>query len=226
MATDFFTKELSESYDERNANLSPIVENAHFLISLVLKQLPVDARVLCIGAGTGAEILSLAKAYPGFTFLGVDPSEPMLDVCRKRLEAEGIMDRCELIHGYANDVPGDEAFDAVLSVMVGHFVELGQRHEFYRSMVSRLKSGGCVVNCEISFDLDSPEFPQMLENWKQVQSLMGASAESLANLSDMLRSPLAVLPPSEVENHIRECGMQPVRFLQCFMIFGWYGTKT
>lgn len=90
MPTDFFTKELSQIYDERNARLAPIADSAHFLIHLVLKNLPARARVLCVGVGTGAEILSLAKAYPGFTFFGVDPSEPMLEVCRTRLAAAGI----------------------------------------------------------------------------------------------------------------------------------------
>lgn len=225
MPTDFFTKELSQAYDERNARLAPIAENAHFLIRLVLAHLPVHARVLCVGVGTGAEILSLAKAYPEFTFLGVDPSEAMLAVCRSKLAAAGLLNRCELLHGYADDVPAGECFDAALCMMVGHFVEPEQRCGLYRSMVSRLRPGGYVVNCEISFDLDSAEFPLMLENWKQVQSLMGASPESLGNLAQTLRAPLTVLPPRVVEDYLRQSGIVPVRFFQAFMIVGWYGVK-
>ena len=51
----------------------------HFLIGLVLKELPTDARILCVGVGTGAEIFSLAEEYPEWTFVGVDPSADMLE---------------------------------------------------------------------------------------------------------------------------------------------------
>lgn len=39
-----------------------------------------------MGVGTGAEILSLSSAYPEWTFVGMDSSVSMLDVCRARLE--------------------------------------------------------------------------------------------------------------------------------------------
>jgi tRNA (cmo5U34)-methyltransferase len=225
MPTAIFTKELSQAYDERNAKLAPIAENAHFLVRLVLKDLPVDGRVLCVGVGTWAEILSLTKSYPGLTFVGVDPSEPMLDVCRTRLSAAGILNRCELLHGYVEDTPAGETFDAALSMLVGHFVEPAERPGFYHSMVNRLKPGGHLVNCEISADMDSADFPLMLENWKQVQALMGASDESLANLAQTLRTALTVLSPSDVENLLRQSGVHPVRFFQSFMIVGWHGVK-
>lgn len=89
----------------------------------------------------GAEILSLAQAFPEWTCVGVDPAQGMLDVCREILAAAGVSGRCELVH-----------------------------------------PEGILVNTEISFDLDSKEFPSMLQNWKAVQQLMGATPESLANL--------------------------------------------
>jgi SAM-dependent methyltransferase len=78
---DFFNREASRAYDDKNSKLAPISENMHFLIRLVLKGLPPRSRVLCVGVGTGAEILSLFRAFPDWTFLGVDPSAEMLKVC-------------------------------------------------------------------------------------------------------------------------------------------------
>lgn len=225
-ATDFFTKELAQAYDERNRKLAPISENMHFLIRLVLKDLPVNSQVLCVGVGTGAEILSLARAFPQWSFVGVDPSESMLEVCRERLQEAGVLDRCKLIQGYIQEAPGGANFDAALSVLVGHFVKREERLSFYKEMVSRLKKGGSFINTEISFDLDSAEFPEMLKNWEQVQMLMGATPESLAKLPSQLREALTVLPNSEVEEFLRLSGLEtPVRFFQAFMITGWYGRK-
>src|SRR5690554_4011950 len=214
-------------YDERNRQLAPpIADNMRFLIRLILKNAPAHARILCVGVGTGAEILSLSDSFPEWTFVGVDPSIGMLDVCRERLTDAGVQDRCELIHGYVDDVPEGENFDAVLSILVAHFVKREDRLNFYQAMYSRLRADGILISSEISFDLDSPEFPLMLKNWETVQSLMGATPESLANLSVQLREMLSVISPIETESLLNQSGIHlPVRFFQAFMISGWYGIK-
>lgn len=222
---DFFTKEHSRAYDERNAKLSAISENMHFLIRLVLKDLPAKSRVLCVGVGTGAEIMSLAREYPEWTFVGVDPSQSMLDVCAERLRAAGFADRCKLVNGFVHDV-SDSDFDASLSVLVGHFVKRDERLAFYENLVHRLRSGGVVVDTEISYDLESTEFPSMLANWTKIQALMGGTSESLATLPQVLKEVLTVLPPTEIESLLLDAGVaKPVRFFQAFMITGWYGVR-
>jgi tRNA (cmo5U34)-methyltransferase len=213
-------------YDERNQSLAPIGDNMHFLIRLILKNAPVRAHVLCVGVGTGAEILSLANAFPEWTFVGVDPSIGMLDVCRKKLSNAGVLNRCELIHGYVHEVPPGENFDAALSILVAHFVKREDRLSFYQAMCSRLRTNGILINTEISFDLDSPEFPLMLKNWEAVQSMMGATPESIANLSLQLREMLSVISPKDTEDLLKQSGVHlPVRFFQAFMICGWHGIK-
>lgn len=225
--SDYFSKDASKSYDERNRKLAPIADGMHFLIRLALKELPPRARILCVGVGTGAEILSLAEAYPDWTFVGVDPAEGMLDVCRERLAKAGHGARVELIQGYVQDAPAGENFDAALSILVGHFVKRTERADFYGQMTKRLRPGGVLVNTEISFDLDSPEFSSMLPNWMRVQEMMGATPESLAQVPRLLREALTVLPPAETEKFIKESGIPvPVRFFQAFMISGWYGQKS
>jgi tRNA (cmo5U34)-methyltransferase len=222
---DHFT-EAASVYDERNRQLTPIVDNLHFLIRLILKDAPVRARVLCVGVGTGAEILSLSNAFPEWTFVGVDPSIGMLDVCRERLKQAGVLSRCELIHGYVHDVPQGENFDVALSIFVAHFVKREDRLNFYQAMCARLRTNGILINAEISFDLNSQEFPRMLKNWETVQSLMGATPESLANLAVQLREMLTVISPMETESILKQSDIHvPVRFFQAFMISGWYGIK-
>jgi tRNA (cmo5U34)-methyltransferase len=222
---NFFNQEMADAYDRRNSALTPISDNLHFLVRLVLADLPVDARVLCVGVGTGAEILSLAMAYPGWSFVGIDPSEEMLAVGRRRLDQAGVLHRCELLHGYAEDAPRD-GFDAVVSLLVAHFIKREDRRAFYSAIHDRLKPGGRFASAEISADLDAPEFPEMLEDWKQVQSLMGATPDSLAKLGGMMRDVLGVLPPAETEALWQAVGFRkPIPFFQAFMIRGWHATK-
>ena len=220
----FFNQEIADAYDRRNSALAPISDGLHFLLRLVLADLPADARVLCVGVGTGAEILALAKAYPGWSFVGVDPSEDMLAVGRHRLEQAGVLDRCELLQGYAEDAP--HGFDAAVSLLVAHFIKREDRHAFYSAIHERLNPGGRFASAEISGDLDAPEFPEMLEDWKRVQVLMGATPESLAKLGGALRDVLGVLPPAETEDLWRAAGFPtPVPFFQAFMIRGWHAVR-
>jgi tRNA (cmo5U34)-methyltransferase len=86
-AADHFNTEAARAYDKRNRALAPIADCMHFLIQLVLRQLPTTAHVLCVGVGTGPEILHLSRTFPNWTFVGIDPSASMLEVCRERQTA-------------------------------------------------------------------------------------------------------------------------------------------
>ncbi|WP_309627633.1 class I SAM-dependent methyltransferase [Brevundimonas sp.] len=221
----FFNQEIADAYDRRNSGLKPISDSLHFLMRLVLADLPAEARVLCVGVGTGAEILSLAEAFPRWTFVGVDPSAEMLGVGAHRLTEAGVMDRCDLIEGYVEDVV-ETGFDVVVSLLVAHFIRREARPAFYAAIADRLKAGGRFVSAEISGDLDAQEFPAMLADWKQVQTLMGATPDSLAKLEDGLRDVLGVLPAAETEALWRKAGFAlPVPFFQAFMIRGWHATR-
>lgn len=225
-SSDFFNKDMAQKYDERNSKLSRISEALHFLTGLALKDLPEKSRILSVGAGTGAEILFLAQTFPHWTFVASEPSIDMLNICRERLQQAGVAERCEFIHGYVQDVP-QKNFDAVITMLVAHFIPAQDRADFFKQMVDRLRSGGYLVNAEISFDLNSPEFPTMLKGWEAVQSLMGATPESLAALPTLLKEKLTLLPPEETATLLREQGIPlPVQFFQALMICGWYGKKS
>lgn len=223
---DFFTEELAKRYDERNRRLAPIGDSLHFLMRLVLEDSPTHSRVLSVGAGTGADILALAEAFPHWSFVAADPSLSMLNVCRERMQNAGLSDRCEFVHGFAHDVPERE-FDIAIALLVGHFVKHENRPSFYRDVVDRVRVGGCFLNAEISFDLSSEPYPFMIRNWQAVQKLMGATDESLKAVPQQLREVLTVLAPDEVDALLVASGIgTPVRFFQAFMISGWYGTRT
>lgn len=225
VSPNFFNREIAEAYDRRNSAVTPISDSLHFLTRLVLADLPFNACVLCVGVGTGAEILSLAMSNPGWSFVGIDPSEEMLAVARSRLEQAGVLHRCELLQGYAENVT-HYGFDAAVSLLVAHFIKREDRHRFYSAIHGRLRPGGRFVSAEISGDLDAPTFPDMLEDWKRIQSLMGATPESLAKLSDMMRDVLGVLPPAETEAMWEAGGFRkPVPFFQAFMIRGWHAAR-
>lgn len=227
-AEELFNATVAESYDERFQKISPIRENLNFLIRLVLEDLPEDARILCIGVGTGIEIVELAKAYPQWRFTGVEPSAHMLDVYRSKLSKCGLMDRCDLVHGYVSDLPPGGAFDAVLCLLVTQFVtENAKRQEMFDSMAEQLKAGGYLINAEISGDMSSAKFHNMFEKWKGMHRLAGATAPEADNMINALKEYVAVAPPAVIERYLESSGFsEPVQFYQSLLIHAWYARKT
>lgn len=72
------------------------------------------ARVLDLGTGSGAILLSLLAARPGATGLGTDLSEPALQVARRNAAAQGLADRAAFLR--ADWFDGlDGSFDLVVS---------------------------------------------------------------------------------------------------------------
>lgn len=224
---ELFGKKAAESYDARFEKIQAVNHCLHLLIRLVLDDLPEQASVLCVGVGTGADILGLAQARPRWRFTGIDPSEHMLAVCRQRLERQGLLPRCQLVHGHLADVPEEPRHDAVLCLLVSQFVtDRAQRRELFRGMGARLRPGGCLVNAEISGDMESPEFRSMAEKWKAMHRLTGASEEQAAGVIRALREHVAVEPPNVIEGYLRAAGLGlPVQFFQSLFIRAWYAGK-
>ena len=101
-------------YDE---TLPPHVTE-HYLekrTRFVLSCCPPPGRVLDVGCGTGA--LAARLAGIGYEVVGLDPSQGMLDVMRKRAP------EVEAVRGSATEMPfGDGEFDLSLSVATMHHI--------------------------------------------------------------------------------------------------------
>ena len=61
-------------YDKQWAGMAPIREALYLLLDALFIDLPADARILCVGTGTGAEIAHMAEGFPGWRFTALDPS--------------------------------------------------------------------------------------------------------------------------------------------------------
>jgi tRNA (cmo5U34)-methyltransferase len=82
-----------------------------------------SARILVVGVGgSGQEIVTGARLEPGWRYVGVDPSGPMLDKARTAVEGAGLAERAELILGRVEDLPEEPAFDAAMLIGVLHHV--------------------------------------------------------------------------------------------------------
>src|SRR5690606_38283221 len=79
-----------DQYDKNNSHFQSIHHNLQFLIKLVLSELPDTARVLCVGVGTGADLIDLATEKTKWSFVGIDPAESMLKTCEQKVKDKNL----------------------------------------------------------------------------------------------------------------------------------------
>lgn len=107
------------------------------------------ARILDVATGTGDLAIQLARAIPGAEITGVDLSEGMLDVGRKKVEDAGLAARITLEKADCLSLPfPDNNFDAItVAFGVRNFEHLEQG---YAEMARVLRPGGRLVVLELS----------------------------------------------------------------------------
>lgn len=215
------------TYDQRWSDLAPLNGALHLLAGALLSKLPPEASILCVGAGTGAEILYLAKRFPGWRFTAVEPSVPMLEVGRRRAEENGVVDRCVFHAGYLDSLPPGEPFDAATAFLVSQFiVDREARIRFFRGIAERLQPEGILVSSDVSGALAAPECQRLLEFWYALTAGAGASSEGLARMREAYVRDVGVLPQEEVRGIIGRGGFSPpVQFYQAGMIHAWYARR-
>lgn len=219
-----FDQAHAAAYDQRFAKLAPLREALHLLIGAVFADLPAEARILCVGAGTGHELIYLARKFPQWRFAVVEPSAPMLEVCRRKSEEYGIAPRCVFHEGYLDSLPPSEAFDAATSLLVSQFILTPEaRAGFFRAIAERLRLGGYLASADLASDTASANYRALLDVWLRLMRETGSPPEQIEKLRTTYGREVALLPLEQVSSIIASAGFEtPVLFLQTGLIHAWY----
>lgn len=152
-----------------------------------------DDTLIDLGAGTGTLALTLKRASPKATLIGVDPDPAQLDRARAKAEAAGLSIRFE--KSFADDLPiADGAATGVVSSLVLHHLNLTMKRATLAESYRVLRSGGRLVIA----DWAKPDDLLMRLAYLPVQVFDG-----FPNTNDNLRGLLPEL--------IREAGFVDVR---------------
>lgn len=217
----------ASSYDERWAKTAPIRDALHFLLEAVFSGLPANARILCVGAGTGEEMAYLAKRFPQWTFTAVEPSGAMLEACRNKAEKEGFLSRCNFHEGYLASLPAQDAFDAATCFLVSQFIlDQEARSAFFNSIAARLGPGGILASSDLASETDSKEYDALLRTWLNMMQVAGIPAAGLEQMRAAYTKDVAILPPARITSIIRSGGFDnPVMFYQAGLIHAWFSQR-
>ncbi|MBX3010194.1 MAG: class I SAM-dependent methyltransferase [Caldilineaceae bacterium] len=212
------------SYDQQWLRLAPINQGLYFLLEAIFAELPADARLLCVGVGTGNELLHLARRFPGWHFTAVEPSDGMLAVCRQRAEAAGIRARCTFHEGYLDTLPTEVRHDGATCFLVSQFmVDQAARTAFFQQIADRLKPHGLLASADLAAEVETDSYDALLRLWQRVMSPTDLSSEGLRRMQAAYARDVAVLPPATVATIIQAGGFTaPVPFFQAGLIHAWF----
>ncbi len=218
---------MASGYDGKLARMAPISNGLHFLLESVLAELPQEARILCVGVGTGTELIHLAGVFPGWRFTAVEPSGAMLGICRKRIDEVGLSSRCRFHDGYLESLPPEEMHDAATCFLVSQFILDAQaRSDFFGQIANRLVPGGILANSDLSADVESEDYDALLAVWQRVMDTSTVTAEGLESMKSGYAKDVAILPSVAVASIIEAGGFdRPVEFFQAGLIRGWFAER-
>ncbi|WP_165067312.1 class I SAM-dependent methyltransferase [Paludisphaera rhizosphaerae] len=223
-----FDQKRASGYDQQWSRMAPLRDALHLLIGAVLSGLKTDARILCVGAGTGPELIYLAERFPTWRFVAVEPSGPMLDVCRRKAEERGFAARCEFHEGYLETLPPGEPFDAATCLLVSQFIlDREARIGFFRGIADRLRPDGLLIDSDLASATNPSAYQSLRDVWFRVMRDGDLTPEAIEKMQAAYDRDVAVLPPDEVGAVISAGGFEPpIQFLQTGLIRAWYTRRS
>lgn len=218
--TAFSNASALANYAEKTARLVPGLHDLQTMAALlVAEHAPESANVLVVGAGGGMELKALAEAHSQWRFVGVDPSQPMLDLAAAALGA--LADRVQLHHGYTDTAPTGP-FDAATCLLTMHFVPVEERKSTLMEIHRRLKPGAPFVMAHLSFPQGPEEREVWLSRYVAFAVASGVDAENARKAATAIGSTLPLLGPEREEQLLEEAGFANVRLFYAGMAFrGW-----
>lgn len=213
----------ASGYDKNQERMAPVRDALYFLLGPMFSCLPDDARILCVGAGTGAEISYLAQRYPRWCFTAVEPSGAMLDICRQRAETEGFAARCDFHEGYLDSVPSHATYDAATCFLVSQFIlEPRARSKFFSAIANRLKLGAILISSDLASGSSPDNYEPLLLTWMQMMAIADVSSEAIDRTRTAYNKDVAILSAGAVESIIESGGFQnAMQIFQAGLLHAW-----
>ena len=140
----------------------------------------LPGRVLDLGCGDGRLTALVLDAYPESVATLVDMSPPMLAAAARRFDGD---ERVTLIsHDFADPLPVDGPFDAVVSSLAVHHVSNDRKRALYAEIAELLSPGGVFGNLDI---VASPT-PALHDQWREEMGARDDPSDVLCAMAPQL----------------------------------------
>ena len=207
-------------YADGPARQVPGLHALHRMTTLLLaERVPEHGRVLVLGAGGGLELKVFADAQPAWSFVGVDPSAPMLKLAQDALGPQAA--RVDFVRGVVDDAPLLPC-DGATCLLTLHFLTAAQRLHALRELRRRLKPGAPLVVAHHSFPQAAGEQTRWLERYAAFAISSGVPEADALRAIEAMPARLPLLSPDQDVALLREAGFERIElFYAAFTFKGW-----
>ncbi|MHA3892120.1 class I SAM-dependent methyltransferase [Acinetobacter sp. GXMZU3951] len=225
MGKDFNSQQVVDGYDEHIRKLIPGYELTHQQVDAILSHHygeQAQVQILVVGCGTGYELQYLAQKHPNWQFTAIDPSHVMLCKAKQRLEKHGVLHRVRFIHGDTKSLANEPMFDAVLSILVAHFIPLESKQSFFKDIFSGLKPNGMLLTYDLMKESEAHEVLVL----KQFCENNGLSAGQSEKMVERLQHDFFLVSPKMGQQLLSNVGFKKVKtYSQLMNYYGFCAVK-
>ena len=202
---------IAPAYDRLNHLMSLGIDRSWRRTALKWLRPHRPALVLDVATGTGDFAIQACRMLPSASLTGVDLSEGMMQVGRRKVEQAGLAARIDFQREDCEALTfSDASFDAVtVAFGIRNFEHLDRG---LREMCRVLRPGGHLVILELSTP-DRPPMKQLYRIYSRLIPLMGRLVSHDSSAYTYLPQSIRAFPQGEVMSEsIRRAGFSDVRF--------------
>lgn len=224
-----FDMEMAREYDKGIRRALPTYDAMFRIVQSFLRAHVKDAaNILVVGAGGGNEIVTFGKANPAWTFVGVDPSEAMLEVALQKAKIEGINERVTIQTGTIEQVELTGEFNGATCLLVLHFVEtVEEKLSLLKTVNEILEPGSPFILVTMYGDQSEPEFDVRMNLWKSIWlDLTDLTKDDVEEMEESVRE-LSFVSSTDIEELLKQAGFDRVsQFFSTTLFGGWIAHST
>ena len=227
MAKDFSNIQVVQSYDQHIRKLIPGYELIHLQIQsllhcLINEKRSAQATILIAGCGTGYELEYLVDLFPQAHFVALDPSAEMIEFAKKRLQHKSKITQMDWIVGDTTALheyceAHSINFDCILSILVSHFIQNGNKPQFLHDLYQSLNSGGVCLSYELT-QIENQFEQNCLAQLALKTGLVQAQVDAMFQ---RLASDFALVSADEMQNLYLKAGFNKVKSFS--QVLNYYG---
>lgn len=202
-----FDQSVASKYNQDILLRVPGYEECHGIIQALLKEmLPSRAKILIVGSGSGKELSVLASEHPEWSFDAVEPSESMSDEARLVIQTLNLGHRVKIHQCRIEDYYTDTKYDAILSILVSHFIPQVEKGKFFESLSRSLDPKGSLF----IFDLfsQSPQVDELfMKGLVNVSRRKGLDDNAALKMEENIRSKFFPISQIQLINILSSQGL-------------------
>jgi demethylmenaquinone methyltransferase/2-methoxy-6-polyprenyl-1,4-benzoquinol methylase len=166
-------------------------------------------RVLDLATGTGDLAIDIARACPGATIIGLDPSKAMLAIAADKLARHGLADRVALVEGDAQALPYANCELDAVTIAFG-IRNVPDRAAALREMARVVRPGGRIAILELGEPRSGILGRVARFHARHIVPRLGALLSGAREYAYLQRSVAAFPPPDEFAELMTRCGLHVV----------------